>query len=250
MHRTRFVWEGELLCSLWGHHSLHIGMHMGTNLEALQISPLDFVEASWLVEAEGDCNHEIQTHLLLGRKTITNIDSIWKKQKHYFANKGQTSQSYGFSSHHVEMWESDYKESWVLKNWCFLTVVLEKTLGSLLNCKEIQPVHPKGDQSWIFIGRTNAEAKTPILWPPDAKNLLIGKDPDAGKDWRQRRRVWQRMRWLDGLLTRWAWVWAISGSWWWTGKPGVLLHGVTKSQTWLSNWTELREFIMWAWLNK
>ena len=97
------------------------------------------------------------------------------------------------------MWELDYKESWVLKNWCFWTVVLEKTLESSLDRKEIQPVHLKGSQSWIFIGRTDAEAETPILWPPDAKNWLIWKDPDTGKDWRWERRGWQRMRWLDGI---------------------------------------------------
>ena len=107
-----------------------------------------------------------------------------KKQRHYFANKGPSDQSYGFSSSHVGMWELDHKESWALKNWCFWTVVLEKTLESLLDCKEIQSVHPKGNQSWIFIGRTNAEAEVPILWPTDVKNWLIGKDPDAGKDWR------------------------------------------------------------------
>ena len=107
-----------------------------------------------------------------------------QKQRHYFAIKGPSSQGYGFSSSHVWMWELDYKESWVL-NWCFWTVVLEKTLESPLDCKEIQPVHPKGNQSWIFIGRTDAEAEALILWPPDAKNWLIGKDPNAGKDWRQ-----------------------------------------------------------------
>ena len=109
-----------------------------------------------------------------------------KKQRHYFPNKGPSRQSYGFSSCHVWMWELDYKESWVLKNWCFWTVVLEKTLESSLDCKEIQPVNPKGYQSWIFTGRTDdAKAKTPILWPPDVKNWLTGKDPDAGKDWWQ-----------------------------------------------------------------
>ena len=108
-----------------------------------------------------------------------------KNQRHYFANKDLSSQSCGFSSSHAWMWELDYKESWVLKNWCFWIVVLEKTLESPLDCKELQPVHPKGNQSWIFIGRTDAEAETPILWPPDTKNHLIRKDPDAGKDWRQ-----------------------------------------------------------------
>ena len=107
-----------------------------------------------------------------------------KKQRHYFADKGPSSQSYGFSSSHVWMWELDYKENWALKNWCFWTVVLGKTLESPLDWKEIQPVHPKGNQPWIFIRRTDAEAETPILWPPNAKNWLIWKDPDAGKDGR------------------------------------------------------------------
>ena len=121
------------------------------------------------------------------------------------------------------MWELDYKESWVPKNWCFWTVVLEKTLKSPLNCKEIQPVHPKGDQSWVFIGKTDVEAETPILWPPHEKSWLVGKDPDAGRDWGRRRRGRQRMRWLDGITqTRWTWVWVNSGSWWWTGRPGML----------------------------
>ena len=103
-----------------------------------------------------------------------------KKQRHYFVNKGPSSQGYGFSSSHVRIWELDYKESWALKNWCFWTVVLEKTLESPLDCKEIQPVHPKGDQSWVFTGRTDVEADTPILWPTDTKNWLTGKHPDAG----------------------------------------------------------------------
>ena len=108
-----------------------------------------------------------------------------KKQRHYFANKGLSSQGYGFSSSHVWMWELDYKESWVPQNWCFWSVVLEKTLESPLDCKEIQPVHVKGNQSWVFIGRTDAEAETPIFWPPDVKSWLIWKIPDAGKDWGQ-----------------------------------------------------------------
>ena len=108
-----------------------------------------------------------------------------KKQRHYFASKGPSSQGYGFSSGHVWMWELDCEESWVLKNWWFWTAVLEKTLESPLDCKEIQPVHSKGDQSWVFIGRNDAEAETPILWPPHAKSWLIGKDSDAGRDWRQ-----------------------------------------------------------------
>ena len=106
-----------------------------------------------------------------------------KKQRHYFTNKGPSSKGYGFSNSHVWIWELDYKESWVLKNWCFWTVVLEKTLESPLDCKEIQPVHSEGDQSWVFIGRTDVKSETPKFWPPDAKNWLIWKDPDSGKDW-------------------------------------------------------------------
>ena len=108
-----------------------------------------------------------------------------KKQRHYFANKDPSGQGFSFSSGHVWMWELDYKESWAQKNWCFWTVVLEKTLESPLNCKEIQPVHPKGDQCWVFIGRTDVEAETPILWLPDEKSWVIWKDPDVGKDWGQ-----------------------------------------------------------------
>ena len=153
------------------------------------------------IMADGDCSHEIKRCLLLGRKVMINLDSILKSR--IIVNKGVSSQGYGFSSGHVWMWELDYKESSALKNWCFWTVVLEKTLESPLDCKEIQPVHPK-DQSWVFIGRTDVEAETPILWPPDAKSWLTGKDPDAGKDWRQEEKGttedemvgWQH--WLNG----------------------------------------------------
>ena len=108
-----------------------------------------------------------------------------EEQRHYFANNGLSSQGYGFSSGHVWMWELDREESWTPKNWCFWTVVLEKTLESPLDCKEIQPVHSKGDQSWVFIGRTDAKAETPILWKPHPKSWLTGKDPDTGRDWGQ-----------------------------------------------------------------
>ena len=137
--------------------------------------------------ADGDCCHEIERHLLLGRKAMTNLDSLLK-ERHYSANKYLPSQSCGFSSSPVWMWELDYKESWLLKNWCFWTVVLEKTFESPLVCKKIQPVNPKGNQSWILIGRTDAEAEMPVFWPPDARNWLIGKDPDAGKDWSQEKK--------------------------------------------------------------
>ena len=144
---------------------------------------------------------------------------IITKQRHHFTNKGPYSQSYGFSSSHVCMWELDYKESWVLKNWCFSTVVLEKTLESPLDSKEIQPVHPKEKQSWIFTGRTDAKAEAPIICSPDVKNWLIGKDPNAGKDWRQEKKGMNR-GWNGWMAspTWWTWVWASSGSWYEQGS--------------------------------
>ena len=148
------------------------------------------------ITADGDCSHEIKRHLLLGRKAMTTVHSI-VKSRDYFANKGLYSQCYGFSSSHLWMWDLDHKEGWVPKNWCFWTVVLVKTLESTLDCKEIQTVHPKGNQTWISIGRTDAEAEAPILRPPYAKNWLNWKDPAAGKDWRQEEK---RVRWLDGII--------------------------------------------------
>ena len=118
------------------------------------------------------------------------------------------------------MWELDYKESWKLKNRCFWTVVLEKTLESPLECREFQPVHPKGNESWVFIGRIDAEARTPILWPLDVKNWLFWKDPDAGKDWR-----WEEKGTTEEEMvspTQWTWIWARFLCCWWTGKPGML----------------------------
>ena len=134
------------------------------------------------ITADGDCSHEIKRSLLLGRKTMTNLNSNIIKQRHHLADKSWYSQSYGFSSSHVWMWELDHKESWAPKNWWFWTVVLENILESSLDSKEIQPVHPKGNESWIFIGRTDADADIPILWPPDGKKWLVGKDSNVGKD--------------------------------------------------------------------
>ena len=142
----------------------------------------DFILKGSKITADGDCSHEIKRRLLLGKKSYDQPRQHIKKQRHYFANKGPSSQNSGFSSSHLWMWELNHKESWALKNWCFWTVVLEKTLESPLDCQEIQPVHPKGNQSWMFIGRSDVEAETPILCPPDAKSWLTWKDPDAGKD--------------------------------------------------------------------
>ena len=165
---------------------------------------------------------------------------ISSKQKHHFANNGQYSQSHGFSSSCVRIWELDHKEVWALNNWCFQIVVLEKTLESPLDCKEIKSVNPKGNQSWIFIRRTDAEAETPILWPPDGKNWLVWKDSDAGKGWRRKEKETKRVRLLDDttdlmdmslskfqelVMDREGWCAAV--------------HGVTKSWTWLSDWNEL-----------
>ena len=145
----------------------------------------DFILGGFKLTADGNCSHEIKRRLLLGRKAMTNLDSLLKSRDITLPTNVHTVKMMVFPVAMYRCEELDYKESWAPKNWCFWTVVLEKTVESPLDCKEMQPVHPKGNQLWIVIGRTDAEADAPILWPPDAKSRLIGKNPDAGKDWRQ-----------------------------------------------------------------
>ena len=149
------------------------------------VETVAFIFGGSKITADGDCSHEINRCLLLGRKVMTNLDSIFKSRDITLPTSGPSSQGYGFSNSHVCMWELDCEESWTLKDWCFWTVVLEKTLESPLDCKEIQPVHSEGDQPWVFLGRNDAKAETPVLWPPHTKSWLIGKDSDAGRDWGQ-----------------------------------------------------------------
>ena len=153
---------------------------MGEKME----TTTDLIFLDFKITVDSNCSHEIKKRLLLGRNVMTNQDNV-KNQRYHFAYKSPYSQSYGFSSSHEWMWELGYKESWASKIWLFWTVVLEKTLESPLDCKEIKPLNPKGNQSLILTGRIDAEAEAPILWPPDLKHWLTGKDPDAGKDWRQ-----------------------------------------------------------------
>ena len=199
----------------------------------------DFLILGSKITADGDCSHEIKRHLLLWKKPLIKINKFKlkkekkksydkprqciKKQRHHFANKGPSSQSYGFSSSHVWLRELNHKEGWVPKNWCFWIVVLEKALESPLDCKEIKPVSSKGNQPWIFTGRTSGEVEAPILWPPDMKSWLIRKYPDARKDWRQKEKGktedemagWYY--WLIGPEFEWA-----PGDGWRTGKPDML----------------------------
>ena len=192
------------------------------------------------ITADGDCSHEIKRRVLLGRKVMTNPDSILKSRDTTLPTKVHLVKAMVFLvvMSGCESW--DCEESWVPKNWCFWTVVLENILESPLDCKEVQPVHPKGDQSWVFIGRTDAKAETSILWPAHAKSWLIGKDPDAGRDWGQEEKGMtdEMAGWHHSMdmnlselqelvMDREAWHAAI--------------HGVAKSRTWLSNWTELKD---------
>ena len=162
-------------------------------------------------------------------------------QRHYFANKGPSSQAYGFSSSHVWMWELNYKKSWAPKNWCFWTVVLEKTLESPLDCKENPPVHPKGDQSWMFIGRTDVEAETPIVWLPDVNSWLIWKDPDAGKDWRQ-----EEKRMTEDEMV--GWHYRLNGhGFGWTPGVGDGQKGLACCSSWGHKESDMTEHLNWDW---
>ena len=174
------------------------------------------------ITADGDCSHEIKRYLLLLRKIMTNLDSIFKSRDITLPTKVPLVKAMVFPVVHVWMQQLDREEGWALKNWCFWTVVLGKTLESPLDCTEIQPVHSKGDQSWVFFGRNDAKAETPVLWPRHVKSWLIGKDSDAGRDWGQEEKGttedkmagWHHQ--LDGR------VWVNSRRWWWTERPGVL----------------------------
>ena len=197
----------------------------------------DFIFLASSITADGDCRHEIKRHLLFGRKAMTNLDSILKSRGFTLLTKIQTIKAMVFP---VVMYgyESWTIKDWAPKSWCFWSEVLEKTLESPLDCKEIKPVNPKGNQSRIFIGRTDAEAETSILWPPDAKNLLIGKDPDAGKDWRQENQTTEdRMvgwhQWLKKMDMSLSKLWDMvqdREAW------CATVHGITKSWTQLSEW--------------
>ena len=202
------------------------------------------------ITADGHCSHELKRLLLLGRKAMTNLDSILKSRDVTLPTKVHLVKAVVFPVvvYVCESWTM-YEESWVWKNWCFWTVVLEKTLESPLDCKEIQPVY-QGNQSWIFIGRADAEAEAPILWPPDAKNWLTKKDSDAGKDWR-----WEEKETTEDKMVGWHhWLNGHEfeqalGNWWWTGRPGMLrsmgLQRVRHDWETELNWTDLFHGLPW-----
>ena len=187
----------------------------------------EFIFGGSKITTDGDCSHEIK-RLTPWKESYDQPRQHIKKQRRYFANKVMSSQGYGFSSSQVWMWELDYKESWVLKNWCVWSVVLGKILENPLDSKEIQPVHPKAGQSWLFIRTTMLKLKLQyfghLRWRTDSfeKILMLGKIEG------RRTRGQERMRWLEASPTQWTWVWVISGSWWWTGRPGIQSMGLQR----------------------
>ena len=206
----------------------------GETMETLSV----FIFLGSKISSDDDCSHEIKKTLAPWKKSYDQPRQHFKKQRYYFANKGPYSQSCGFSSSHAWMRELELKEGWASKNWCFWNVVLEKTLESPLDSNENNPVNPKGNQPWIFFGRTDAETEAPILWPPDGKSQPIRKDPDAGKDQRQEEKGTTEHEMV-------AWHHLLSGDEF-EQAPGdgegqgsleSCSHGVAKSQTWLSNQT-------------
>ena len=199
----------------------------------------DFIFLDFIITADGNCSHEIERHFL-GRKAVTNLGSILKSKDITLPTKVQSSQSYGFSSSHLWMWELDHKEGYMSKNWWPPIVLLEKTLERPSDSKNIKPNNPKGNQSWIFIGRTEAEA--PILWPPNVKSWLTGKDPDAGKGWGQEKRSTEDENGWMASLTQWTWVWANFGRQWRTGKPGM--HQSMESQILGHDWPTELNFVI------
>ena len=200
----------------------------------------DFILEGSQITADRDCSHEI---FFPWKESYDQPRQRIEKQRHHFVNKGLSSQGYGFSSGHVWMWELDCEESWALKNWHFWTVVLQKTLESPLDCKEIQPVHPRGDQFWVFIGRIDVEAEIPILWPPDAKSWLIWKDPDAGKDWGQ-----EEKGMTEYEMAGWH-HWLNGHGFGWTLGVGDGQGGLVCCSSWDCKESDMTEWLNWTEMN-